>query len=200
MEENNKQKKKRNIRIRKRFLQVFIVIFSLTILILTLITIASTVKADDLAFGRYRFYIMRTDSRPNAALKGDLVIAEKLDAGQLKVGDYIVYGGNKTYYCDEVAEIKKVNIVNKVITAENNGVSYQFNENEISGKVIKSFRKIGNIITFLRTPVGIVFFILFTICLFALLRILITYGKNDEDDEDDNRNQMQENNTAGNMK
>ena len=44
------------------------------------------------------------------------------------------------------------------------------------------------------------FFILFTICLFALLRILITYGKNDEDDEDDNRNQMQENNTAGNMK
>jgi len=186
MEENNKQKKKRNIRIRKRFLQVFIVIFSLTILIITLITIASTVKADDLAFGRYRFYIMRTESKPEAALKGDLVIAEKLDAGQLKVGDYIVYGGNKTYYCDEVAEIKKVNIVNKIITAENGGVSYKFNENEISGKVIARIYKLGNIITFLRTPVGIVFFIIFTICLFALLRILITYGKDDEENDKGN--------------
>ena len=186
MEEKNKQKKKRNIRIRKRFLQGFIVIFSLTILILSLITLASTVKADDLAFGRYRFYIMRTESKPEAAEKGDLVIAEKLDAGKLKVGDYIVYGGDKTYYCDKVAEIKKVNIVNKVITAENGGVSYQFNENDISGKVIVNIHKLGNIITFLRTPVGIVFFIIFTICLFALLRILITYGRNDEEDDKDN--------------
>jgi hypothetical protein len=185
MEENNKPKKKRNIRVRKRFLQAFIVIFSLTILILSLITLASTVKAHDLAFGRYRFYIMKTESKPEAALKGDLVIAEKLDVGNLKTGDYIVYGDNKTYYCDKVAEIKKVNIVNKVITAENNGVSYQFNEADVSGKVIKNFHKIGNIITFLRTPVGIVFFVLFTICLFALLRILITYGKEDEKKADD---------------
>ena len=182
MEENNKQKKKRNKRAIKRFLQVFIVIFSLTILILSLITLSSTVKANDLAFGRYRFYIMRTDSRPNAALKGDLVIAEKKDLGQLKVGDYIVYGGeNKLYYCDEIAEIKKVNIVNKVVTAESDGISYQFNENEISGKVIKNIHKLGNIITFLRTPVGIVLFIIFIICLFALLRIMITYGEDDDD-------------------
>ena len=193
MEENKKQKKSRNIRTKKRFLQVFIVIFSVTILILSLITLASTVKANDLAFGRYRFFIMRTESRPEAAEKGDLVIAKKLDVGELKAGDYIVYGGNKTYYCDKVAEIKKVNIVNKVITAESNGVSYQFNEADISGKVIKNYHKIGNIITFLRTPVGIVFFILFIICLFALLRILITYKKDSNDEEKQENNNSQNN-------
>ena len=193
MEENKKQKKSRDIRTKKRFLQVFIVIFSLTILILSLITLASTVKANDLAFGRYRFFIMRTESRPEAAEKGDLVIAKKLDVGELKTGDYIVYGGNKTYYCDKVAEIKKVNIVNKVITAESNGVSYQFNEADISGKVIKNYHKIGNIITFLRTPVGIVFFILFIICLFALLRILITYKKDSNDEEKQENNNSQNN-------
>ncbi len=176
MEENSKQKKKRNIRIRKRFLQAFIVVFSLFTLIISLLVLASTVKADDLAFGRYRFYIMKTDSKLNVAHKGDLVIVKKLDAGQLKVGDYIVYGANKTYYCDQVAEIKKVNIVNKVITAENDGVRYKFDESEISGKVIKDVYKLGSIITFLKTPVGCVFYILFTICVFALLRILITYG------------------------
>ena len=191
MEGNIKQKKKRNKRVQKRFLQIFIVIFSMSMLIISLITLASTVKANDLAFGRYRFYIMRTDSKPEAALKGDLVIVEKQDAGKLQVGDYIVYGGNKTYYCDNVAEIKKVNIVNKVITAQSNGVSYQFNEADISGKVIKNIHKLGNIITFLRTPVGIVFFILFTICLFALLRILISY--NNDNDEQDTQNKAKNN-------
>ena len=183
MEENNKQKKMNSTNLKKGFLQVFIIIFSITILVLSLITLASTVKAHDLAFLRYRFYIMRAESRPEAAEKGDLVIAQKLDSGELKAGDYIVYGDNKTYYCDKIAEIKKVNIVNKVITAESNGVSYQFNENEISGKVVKKFHKVGNIITFLRTPLGIVFFVLFIVCLFALLRVLITSNKNDDEDK-----------------
>lgn len=180
MEENNKQKTMLKKHIVKRFLQVFIVIFSLTILILSLITLASTIRAKDLAFLRYRFYIMRTDSKPEVAEKGDLVIAKKLDVGELKAGDYMVYGGNKIYYCDKIAEVKKVNVTNKVVTAENNGVSYQFNENDISGKFIKKFSKVGNVITFLRTPLGIVFFILFIICLFALLRVLITSNKSED--------------------
>ena len=178
---NNNQK---NIKARKVFLQIVIVVFSLTVLILSLITLASTVKAQgNLAFGRYRFYIMRAESQPNIAKVGDLVIAQKLDAGQLKVGDNIVYGGKEVYYCDNIVQIKKTNIVNKLITAENNGISYQFDETEISGKVVKVIPKLGNIIAFLRTPVGIVFFILFVICLFALLRILITYNKDDDKQE-----------------
>ena len=188
--ECNERKKKRNKYIQKKILQVFIIIFSFKLLIISLITIASTVKAHDLAFGRYRFYIMRTASRPYAAEKGDLVIAEKLDDGNYKIGDYIVYGDNKTYYCDEIAEVKKVNIVNKVITAESDGISYRFNENEISGRVIRNIHKLGNIITFLRTPVGIVLFILFTICLFALLRILIC-SKDDDDEDEEGSNQAQ---------
>ena len=68
MKEKNIQKKnENNIFIRKRILQIIIVIFSLTVLLITLITLASTVRASNLAIGRYRFYIMRTDSQPEIA-------------------------------------------------------------------------------------------------------------------------------------
>ena len=180
MEENIKQKKSVNKHGQKLFLQIFIIIFSITILILSLITMVSTIRASDLAFGKYSFYIMRTESRPDVAEKGALVIAKKLKAGEMKIGDNIVYGDNKTYYCDNIAEINKVNIVNRIITAENNGISYHFDEDEINGKVVKVIPKLGNMITFLRTPVGIVLFILFVVCLFALLRIIISYNKCDE--------------------
>ena len=176
--ENNKQMKN-NLNIKKRTLQAFIVVFSLTVLILSLITLASSVKASNLAFGRYHFYIMKSTSQPEIAESGDLVITERLDKGRIKAGDKIVYKDNEFYYCDEVVETRKTNIVNKLIIAEKDGVKYQFDEYFVQGKVVKNFHKIGSIITFIRTPLGIVFFMLFIICLFALLRILITY-KRDE--------------------
>lgn len=177
---NIQKKNENNIFIRKRILQIIIVIFSLTLLLITLITLASTVRASNLAIGRYRFYIMRTDSQPEIAQSGDLVIAHKTNPGEIKVGDSVVYGDNDVYYCDKIIEVNKSNTVNKVILAEKDGVKYQFNESDISGKVVKRFYKLGNIIAFLKTPVGIVFFMLFLICLFALLKILVNYYDNDE--------------------
>lgn len=181
MAEKIKQMKKENEKkpiIKRTALRTFIAVFSLIVLILSLITLASTVKAQTLAFGRYRFFIMRAESYPQIAEVGDLVIAQKLEPGELKIGDPIVYGDNKeVFYCNNIINVKKSNIVNKVVLAEKNGVSYQFSESEISGKVIKNIHKLGNIITFLRTPVGIILFLLFVVCLFALLRILVTYNK-----------------------
>lgn len=178
MEKKIKQMKNENnsLKTKTMVLRTSIVIISLTILILSLITLASTVKAsDNLAFGRYRFYIMRDQSQPEIAETGDLVIAHKMDPGEIKAGDKIVYKGNEFYYCSKVIETKKSNIVNKIIIAEKNGISYQFDETEISGKVVKDIHNLGNIISFLRTPLGIVFFTLFTACVFALLKILITF-------------------------
>lgn len=178
METNIEQMKNDKPSSKKIVLEVFIVIFSLIIFVLTLITVYSSAKFNDLGFGKYSFYIMRTDSRMYAAMEGDLVIAERQKLGELKVGDYVVYGGKKKFYCDQVAVIKDVDIVNKIITAESNGVSYQLNEDDIQGKVVKNIHNLGNFISFFRTPLGIAIFVVFTICLFALLRMLIISVKN----------------------
>lgn len=156
----------------KTVTMVIAVILFVIILVLSLITISSTVKASNLAFGRYRFYIMRADSQPQVAERGDLVIAKKLRSGEIKEGDNIVFGGGKIYYCDSVVETRRVNTVTKMVIAEYDGVKYQFAENEVEGKVIYKVRNLGDIISFLRTPIGMVFFIIFVICIFVLLRII----------------------------
>ena len=178
METSTKQLKKDRMVSNKVALRIFIVILSLAVLIVMLITVYSTTKFNDLAFGNYSFYIMRSDSSMYAALNGDLVIAKKTKPGELNIGDYVVYGGKKKYYCDEIAQIKNVNIVNQVITAESNGVSYQLNENDVSGKVVKNIHNLGNMISFFRTPMGIAIFSAFIVCLFLLLRVLIISVKN----------------------
>ena len=182
--ENNKQMINKSD-IKKKTLQAFIIVFSLTILILSLITLASSVKASNLAFGRTQFYIMKSTSQPEIANAGDLVIVKRQDPGQIKAGDKIVYKDGEFYYCDKVVQTKKSNIVNKFILAEKDGVSYQFDESNVKGTVFKTIPRLGAIITFIRTPIGIVFFMLFIICLFALLRILITYGKKEDKVQND---------------
>lgn len=177
--ENNKQMKN-GVDVKKRLLQAFIVVFSLTILILSLITLASSVKASNLAFGRYQFYIMKSTTQTEIAESGDLVITEKLEPGKIKAGDKIVYKDNEFYYCDNVVETRKSNIVNKLIIAEKDGVKYQFDESYVQGKVVNRIPKLGAIITFIRTPLGIVFFMLFIVCLLALLRLLIIYSKKED--------------------
>lgn len=174
--ENNKQMMNK-VNVKKRSLQVFIVVFSLTMLILSLITLASSVKASNLAFGRYQFYIMKSTTQPDIAESGDLVITEKANPGGIKSGDKIVYKDSEFYYCDSVEETRKVNIVNKIIIAEKDGVRYQFDESDVQGKVIVKMHKVGAIFTFIKNPVGMVFFTLFILCLLALLRLLITYTK-----------------------
>ena len=171
--ENNKQMIKK-LDIKKIVAQSLIVVFSLTVLILSLITLASSVKASNLAFGRYHFYIMKSTTQPEIAECGDFVITERFDKGKIKAGDKIVYKDNEFYYCGSVVETRKTNIVNKLIIAEKDGVKYQFDEYYVQGKVIKNVHKLGAVISFIRTPLGIVFFMLFMICLFCLLRILIT--------------------------
>ena len=170
MEKDSKQTK-------KTILRVFIAIYVVILLLLSIITVVSTIRFKDLAFGNKSYYIMRTDSKPDVAQRGDLVIVKKVDAKDMKIGDDIVYGGNKTYYCDDVAKVEQVNIVNNIIIAENNGISYKFEENEIQGIVVKVIPKVGNIIKFFRTPFGIILFLILDIGLFVLLRVAITYSK-----------------------
>ncbi len=176
MEENSNKNK---CNYKKIILQVFIVLFSLLLLIVTLITMTSTIKSsNNLAFGRYKFYIMKEEYKTDIVEAGDLIIVKKVKSEEIQIGDNIVYKDNKFYYCDNIVQTKKLNTITKIITAENNGIRYQFDASEIEGKIIFKIHKIGNIILFLRTPVGIILFILFIICLFTLLRVILIHNKN----------------------
>ncbi len=186
MEENINQSKSNY---KKIILQVFIVLFSLTLLIVTLISMTSTIKSSsNLAFGKYKFYIVKEGYKTGIAEEGDLIIVKKAKHDEIQIGDNIVYGDNKFYYCDKIVQTKKVNTITKIITAENNGIKYQFDESEIEGKIILKIHKIGNIIIFLRTPIGMILFILFIICLVTLLKMILVHNKNKHIKQKENAN------------
>lgn len=171
--------KKNNYNCHKIILKMFIVLFSLCLVTIVVITIISTMNASgNLAFGKYKFFIIEEDYKTNTAKKGDLIIVNKDVTDEIEVGDSIVYEDNKIYYCDKVVQTRNVNNIIKIIIEENNSIKYQFDESEIEGKVIFKVDKIGNMIIFLRTPIGIVLFILFIICLFCLLRLFLLNYKN----------------------
>lgn len=175
MENNEKQKKIIN---KKLVTVVIAVILFVLILVVSLITMASTVKASNLAFGKYRFYIMESKSQPEIAMQGDLVIAKKFKYGEVKPGDNIVYSGGEFYYCDNIVQTRKINTITKMITAERDGIKYQFSEDEVEGKILYTIPKLGSIISFLRTPVGIIIFSVFTICVFLLLKTIFIRNPN----------------------
>ena len=192
MKDQKEQKKFFN----KKLITSFIaVILFVSILVISLITLASTVKASNLAFGTYRFYIMKSESQPEIALKGDLVIAKKLKLGEIQPGDKIVYGDGKFYYCDNIEQTKKINTITKMITAQRDGIKYQFSEDEVEGKIICTIHELGDIISFLRTPIGMLFFIVFIICVFLLMRIIFIGKKKENNPIEDEKFELDNENS-----
>lgn len=171
-----------------------ILTLSVLILVIVLITTFSTILASNLAFLKYKFYVMESTSQQYIANEGDLVIAKKAQPGEVVKGDRIVFKGNNFYYCDDVVETRKINTVYKMIIAECEGVKYQFEESEIEGKVVKIIPGLGSIVLFLRTPLGILFFSVFIICVFLLLRILLVETlKHKYNNSKKNNNKQQKN-------
>ena len=90
----------------------------------------------------------------------------------------------------------KINTITKMITAQRDGIKYKFSEDEEEGKIICTIHELGDIISLLRTPIGMLFFIVFIICVFLLMRIIFIDKKKennpikDEKFELDNENSM----------
>ena len=181
---------KQKNKINKKIALTISVILILIVSIIAIITAVSSIKVSNLAFLEYRIFIMDSDAHLNIAKRGDLIIAKKITYGNVQAGDAVVYKDSKVYYCNDVVNTVKLNTVTKLITAEENGVKYQFSENDVSGKVVKVIPELGKIISFLRTPIGIIFFIVFYIIFFLALRLL-WIGKKykiEEVNSDNNKN------------
>lgn len=176
MNEIYKQKmnnKKKNYSPSKLILIIIIILYSLLLLTISLFTLACTVKSsDNLAIGNYKFYLIKLDNN-KIIPKGDLVVVKKVKNETINIGDQIVYKEDQKYYCYNVE-----NTINNSILVEKNGITYQFTKQTVEGKIVKKYRVLGNLVMFLRAPIGIIIFLIFTVLLFVLLRILITKDDN----------------------
>ena len=171
MNDQKEQKKKNNNKIKSIVKIVIILTLIVLILAITLITVFCTTIASNLTFLNYKFYVMEAESQPYIAEKGDLVIVKKAKPGEVIKKDNIVFRDGEFYYCDNVVETKMINTVYKMIIAENEGVRYQFAEDEIEGKVVSKISNLGNIIYYIfLVVITIDMFISFSSCIRMGLR------------------------------
>ena len=192
--ESKKEQKKKNTKIEKVILRIIVVLSFLIILIISLITLASTVMhKENLSFGTYKFYIMKTDSQEDIAKQGDLVIVKQYKPKEVAVGDSIVYYTGKDYHANKVLSTETKQDILNIVSIKENGIIYKTEESKLEGKVIKTIHNLGTIIYFLRTVLGTILFFLIVIALFITLRMVFIRKKEGNTTEETHTTQTDSN-------
>ena len=112
----------------------------------------------------------------NAAIRA--VVRSALTNGLEVYAVYDGYAGLVEGNIKKMDRSSVTNIINRGGTILGTARLPEFSEDEVEGKILYTIPKLGSIISFLRTPVGIIIFSIFTICVFLLLKTIFIRNPN----------------------
>lgn len=163
----------------ERIKTICIIVLSMILVVNLIIGIISITNGGKFGFYSLRFFIMSSDSDDINA--GDLVVANRVKASNLKENDTVIYKRNNSTI---IKNIEKVNNTNNEIniyvmkTKNNSGISNEesyerIENNDIMGKVLFKVRGVGNMAVFIKSPLGTLNFLLILLCIFIVVRKII---------------------------
>ena len=163
----------------ERIKTICIIVLSMILVVNLIIGIISITNGGKFGFYSLRFFIMSSDSDDINA--GDLVVANRVKASNLKENDTVIYKRNNSTI---IKNIEKVNNTNNEIniyvmkTKINSGISDEesyerIENNDIMGKVLFKVRGVGNMAVFIKSPLGTLNFLLILLCIFIVVRKII---------------------------
>ena len=163
----------------ERIKTICIIVLSMILVVNLIIGIISITNGGKFGFYSLRFFIMSSDSDDINA--GDLVVANRVKASNLKENDTVIYKRNNSTI---IKNIEKVNNTNNEIniyvmkTKINSGISNEesyerIENNDIMGKVLFKVRGVGNMAVFIKSPLGTLNFLLILLCIFIVVRKII---------------------------
>ena len=128
-----------------------IVVFSLLVGLLTGLSSKSEKVYDVIKF---RSYIIVTPSMKPTINPGDMILVKKTDIDKLEKGDIITFNKDNIVATHRIEEIDGDSIITK---GDNNNLEdTPINKSDVIGKFMFSIPKIGYIISFAISPVGLV--------------------------------------------
>ena len=170
---------KKALNIIKNFLVVFIVIFAVSMMIFTIVSVSTFDRTDRSMFG-YKAFIVLSDSMSATDFDaGDLVLTKEVDPSTLQQGDIIAYQSTNTENYGEVVTHK---IRSLTTDAEGNpgfvtyGTTTNKNDenivtyNFVLGKYQTRLPGVGSFFQFLKTTPG------YIVCIFLPFLLLILMG------------------------
>lgn len=170
---------KKALNIIKNFLVVLIVIFAVSMMIFTIVSVSTFDRTDSSMFG-YKAFIVLSDSMSATDFDaGDLVLTKEVDPATLQQGDIIAYQSTNTENYGEVVTHK---IRSLTTDAEGNpgfvtyGTTTNKNDenivtyNFVLGKYQTRLPGVGSFFQFLKTTPG------YIVCIFLPFLLLILMG------------------------
>lgn len=177
-------------------------IVTIMLLIVLAVIIIQRVTNNELSLGGYRIYTVVTQSMYPEYKVGDILVSKETKPSEIKVGDNVVYLGEKDDFKDKIVTHKVVNIKkdldsNKLIFTTkglNNIIEDpEINEEQLYGVVVYKTIFFSFISRIMTSMVGcFVLFAIATLIISIQIVINIFYDEDDEDDED----QQSKNNTT----
>ena len=103
---------------------------------------------------RYRTYVIVSPSMKPTIDAGDLIFIKKVDINNLKKGDIVSFKNDDIIATHRIVDIDDKKVVTK---GDNNNIEdYPTDKSDIIGKFIFAIPKIGYVISYAMSPVGMV--------------------------------------------
>lgn len=168
-------------------------IVTVILLIVLGVIVIQRVTNNELSFGGYRIYTVVTQSMFPEYRVGDILVSKEVKPSDIKIGDDVVYLGEKDDFKDKIVTHRVVSVrkdieTNKLIFTTkglNNIIEDpEIDEYQLYGKVVYKTVFFSFISRIMTNMVGC--FVLFAIAtLIISIQIVINIFYDDEDDDDD---------------
>lgn len=175
---------------------IFRCIITILLLLVLAVIIIQRVTDNKLSVGGYRIYTVITQSMYPEYKVGDILISKEVIPSEVKVGDNVVYLGEKDDFKDKIVTHKVISINKDETTGKFNFITKGLNniiedpeidEDQLYGVVVHKTIFLSFISRIMTNMVGcFVIFALATLFISIQIVVNIFFDEDDEDDEEDN--------------
>lgn len=156
--------------IAKKIFNIIVTIIFIPILVISVFMLAQTLINKDTVpnIGGYEFFIITSGSMEPQINVNDFIVIKKYDTKELQKDDIITFKQEKAYVTHRIIDItKQSNQYYFTTKGDNNNIKddKQVSESEVEGKYILTIPFLGEIISFIQKPAGLVVLILIPILL-----------------------------------
>lgn len=171
---------------------IYILIFVIVVLMLIVVAL-QRFSNNDLAIGGYRMFSVATGSMIPVYEVGDILVSKEIDVQEIKVGDDIVYKGEKGSFQDKVITHRVISIEStedgnyKIVTkgVANEEQDPEINQTQVYGKIVYKIKTLS-LLGRLTKNIYVFYFIIFVpigVIIYQIIKNL--FEKDDDEDEEE---------------
>lgn len=159
----------------------------IVVILIVLVIVVQRVFDNKVSIGSYRMFTVVTGSMLPEYEIFDVIISKEVDAKELKVGDDVVYLGNKGDFEDKIVTHRIISIKNKTTGLEiqtqgiaNNAPDPVISDSQLYGKVVYHPALLSSLSKVLNSSYGFYFLVFVPIVFLIFLEILDAVKRKEE--------------------